>query len=190
MADTIFTRALRQAAAFQASTQALAYALRVPEATLLRWMSGRAQMPVRAFHELVRLLCEHEARNAHAGRSAACLEPASFNLGPVQARCPGCGATQFLAAAPAPELRMTSRLRCASCNQEAMQGDLLRALATAYAVPSRTAQQRLERADAALAKSSALLASAHALLSRPVAVEPRAVADETMPADRRGTDVW
>ena len=60
MADTIHTRALARAAETEGSTQALAGVLHVPENTLLRWMSGRAQMPLRAFLRLVEVLSQHD----------------------------------------------------------------------------------------------------------------------------------
>src|SRR5437899_4363565 len=52
----IYTQTLARAAEAHRSTQALASLLHVPESTLLRRMSGRAQMPVQAFLELIRLL--------------------------------------------------------------------------------------------------------------------------------------
>src|SRR5438552_12398314 len=94
VADTIFTRALAQAAAAQGSSQALAYQLHVPENTLLRWMSGRAQMPLAAFRRVIELLVEHEQSGAQPQPQPQALAPAEkldFNIGEVFARCARCG---------------------------------------------------------------------------------------------------
>lgn len=60
MAETIYTQTLAKAAKFHGGTQSLANFLHVPEATLLRWMSGRAQMPQQAFLKLVEAIAQHE----------------------------------------------------------------------------------------------------------------------------------
>jgi len=71
VADTIHTRALARAAEAQGSTQSLAGLLHVPENTLLRWMSGRAQMPVQAFLKLVEMLVQHEKNGGRDSATAA-----------------------------------------------------------------------------------------------------------------------
>jgi hypothetical protein len=48
MHDRMIPLLLRQAAEAEGSTQALASRLNAPEPTLLRWMDGRAQTPLRA----------------------------------------------------------------------------------------------------------------------------------------------
>jgi hypothetical protein len=132
MADTIFTRALAQAAAVQGSNQALAYQLHVPENTLLRWMSGRAQMPLHAFHRVIDFLVEHErAAGAEPQQQAgAAGEALDFNIGNVLARCDRCDGTQFSSAVPAAALKMTGTLVCRSCASSAKHGELLARLAS------------------------------------------------------------
>jgi hypothetical protein len=131
VADTIFTRALAQAAAVQGSNQALAYQLHVPENTLLRWMSGRAQMPLRAFHRVIELLVEHEKSPGAQPQApaAAPVEELGFNIGELLARCARCGGTQFAPATPQTALKMTGTLLCCSCRFTVTRGELLAELA-------------------------------------------------------------
>jgi hypothetical protein len=133
VADTIFTRALAHAAAVQGSNQALAYQLHVPENTLLRWMSGRAQMPLRAFHRVIELLVEHESSPSAQpqAQAAAPGEKLGFNIGELLARCARCGGTQFAPAIPGTALKMTSTLLCCACTFRVTHGALLAELATA-----------------------------------------------------------
>jgi hypothetical protein len=131
MAQTIHTRALAQAVEIHSSTQALASELRVPENTLLRWMSGRAQMPVAAFRRVIEILVQHERQ---AGVAAVVSLPAEaekvkFDLGEVAARCPSCDNTQFLSTLSRDSLRMTSLLACEACKQTVTYGELIVALA-------------------------------------------------------------
>ena len=49
MKETLYTQTLARAADAEGGTAALAGVLHVPEKTLERWMSGRAQTPLRAF---------------------------------------------------------------------------------------------------------------------------------------------
>ena len=131
MADTIYTRTLAQGAEAQGSTQALATLLRVPENTLLRWMCGRAQMPVQAFLKLVELLAQHESKGGGelpAGPLAS-IEKLSFNIGQQLARCARCDGTQFVRMLPGLPLRMTSELECTSCGEQVVHGDLISQLA-------------------------------------------------------------
>jgi hypothetical protein len=151
MADTIFTRALAQAAALQTSTQALAFQLRVPEPTLLRWMSGRAQMPLQAFHRLIALLVEHEqslGAEQHDPGAAAAAQ-LDLRIGDTLARCPRCQGTQFRLAVPGTTLRMTSALLCSSCSFSVRHGELLAEFATEVVRHSRapaTARKRPAKA--------------------------------------------
>jgi hypothetical protein len=132
VADTIFTRALVQAAAAQESKQALAYQLHVPENTLLRWMSGRAQMPLQAFHRVVELLIAHEKATGAAPRRDVLVADTnlSFNIGELLASCLQCQGTQFRRATPDSALQMSSELLCCSCSFEVVHGELLARLAT------------------------------------------------------------
>lgn len=130
MAQTIYTRALVRGAEIQGSTQALASLLRVPENTLLRWMAGRAQMPLQAFLKLIELISEHERRQPPdpeqpAGTSAK----QRFTMGEIEARCARCDATQFVLADPSTPLRYTKELVCCACGERVVYGDLVARLA-------------------------------------------------------------
>jgi len=140
MRDTIYTRALLQAAAAHGGAQALAGALRVPVNTLQRWMSGRAQTPLRAFYEVIHLLVEHEqgASSAIAGREPAAPDEAlQFASGDLLARCAGCGAADFALVPPAAALMYTAELRCRACDNKVTHGALLAALARAAVAHGR-----------------------------------------------------
>jgi hypothetical protein len=131
VADTIYTRSLARGVELQGSAQALASLLRVPETTLLRWMSGRAQMPLQAFLKLVELLTEYEkadqalSREAPASRTPP-ASPTTFQMGALLARCERCDGEEFLAPAP---LRYISKLACASCGEEVAHSELIVRLA-------------------------------------------------------------
>src|SRR5947208_5944399 len=131
MADTIYTRALARAAEAQGSTQSLAGLLHVPENTLLRWMSGRAQMPVQAFLKLVEMLVQHEKNGGRDSATAAHIngEKLSFNMGELFARCARCDGTAFAPVATGTPLRMTSELACAACSERVVHGNLIAQLA-------------------------------------------------------------
>jgi DNA-binding transcriptional regulator YdaS (Cro superfamily) len=130
LADTLYTRALSRAAEIQGSTQALASLLRVPEATLLRWMSGRAQMPVQAFLRTIELITAEEREQApsdSAGASAP--EKLRFKIGELEAHCARCDGADFLQADPSLPLRYISELACCSCGQRITQRELIVQLA-------------------------------------------------------------
>jgi hypothetical protein len=130
MAETIYTKALVRAAEAHGSTQGLASFLHVPENTLLRWMAGRAQMPLQAFVKVIELLARQESlepqEQAPAGRAAEKLQ---FNMGDLQARCARCDGTVFVTATPGAQLRYTSALLCASCGERVVHGELICQLA-------------------------------------------------------------
>ncbi len=129
MADTIYTRALARAAEAQGSTQSLASLLRVPESTLLRWMSGRAQMPLQAFLKLIEVLVQFEKTGGDATLDGANVEKRTFKMGELLARCPGCDTTEFVAVEPAATLRFTSQLACVACGERVVHGNLIAQLA-------------------------------------------------------------
>src|SRR5260221_12617518 len=88
MADTIYTRKFARAAEIHGSTQALAGFLRVPENTLLRWMSGRAQMPLQAFLKLIEVLSESERKGSSAAALPAVqVQPVTLKMGENVAHC-------------------------------------------------------------------------------------------------------
>ena len=130
MAQTIYTETLAKAAEIHGSTQALASFLRVPEATLLRWMSGRAQMPLQAFLRLIEAVAQSESARAPDPdpQETAPAEPLAFRIGNLAARCARCDGTQFRPVAAGP-LRMTSELACISCGERVVRGNLIAQLA-------------------------------------------------------------
>jgi hypothetical protein len=132
MANTIYTRALAQATALHGSTRAIAHELRVPENTLSRWMAGRAQMPLAAFHRLIELLTRHEkaASAAPVMPLAGEAEKLKLTLGELAARCQACENEEFLSGAPLDDLQMISVLACTSCKKAATYGELIARLAT------------------------------------------------------------
>jgi hypothetical protein len=131
MADTIYTRALARAAQAQGSTQSLASLLHVPESTLLRWISGRAQMPLQAFLKLIELLAQHEKNGDQESAPPAQGrdENHSFSMGQLFANCARCDATQFVQVAAGTPLYMTSELACTSCGERVVHGNLIAQLA-------------------------------------------------------------
>ena len=129
MAQTIYTKALVDAAEAHGSTQALASSLRVPENTLLRWMTGRAQMPLQAFLKVIEFLAQHEKTEPAAAAMDAAAERLQFSTGELQARCARCGATEFVPATPGAPLRYTSEVLCTSCGEQSIHGELLCQLA-------------------------------------------------------------
>jgi hypothetical protein len=141
MADTIYTRALAEAVETLGGTKALTDALHVPETTLRKWISGRAQMPLLAFHRTISLLREQGgvAPEPAAGQP---VETIVFSAGGVRARCAHCGGTEFLSAVRQSALRMSSGLQCAACKAQVMHGELLAALATVA-----VREQRLRKAN-------------------------------------------
>ena len=101
MAEDIYVTSLRRAASLHGSTQGLASALRVPESTLLRWMSGRAMMPEQAFTRVLAFIAEHEAKDFASPAPSAGRSDLSFRAEDLFARCRNCGGTGFGAAGPA-----------------------------------------------------------------------------------------
>lgn len=131
MADTLFTRALVRAAEIHGSTQSLASSLRVPENTLLRWMSGRAQMPLQAFLRVIALISEEERKQPlePVPQAAAKSEKLRFRIGQQEGRCERCKGVEFLPAEPAQALRYIDRLRCTTCGEAVVHGELIARLA-------------------------------------------------------------
>src|SRR5689334_7413378 len=131
LGDNVFARTLARAIEVEGSAQSIAHLLRVPEATLLRWCEGRADMPVRAFTALVEFLTTAEA--GHAANEPAVAPPApptsaeslEFRIGNLTARCVQCEGTDFRPVRPDQPLTMTCRLLCGACGHEIVHGDLL-----------------------------------------------------------------
>ena len=131
MADTLYTRALARAAEIQGSTQSLASLLHVPENTLLRWMAGRAQMPLQAFLKLIELISADERKHAlePVKNGAAAAAKLAFRIGELPAHCARCDGTEFVPAEPAQPLRYINKLLCASCGEAVVHGNLIAQLA-------------------------------------------------------------
>ena len=151
MADTIYTRALAKAAAAQGSTQSLATLLRVPENTLLRWMSGRAQMPLQAFLKLIDVLALHEKNGADTTiQESPTGEPLTLRMGEHVARCARCDGTEFLPGGDNTRVRFTSELACRACGERVICGNLVSRLAKDAVRHSRALKpSALHRAPAA-----------------------------------------
>jgi hypothetical protein len=130
VADNIYTRLLARAIDIEGSSQSLAARLRVPEATLIRWRSGRALMPVRAFQMLLSYVAEVEARGINdelpsQSQAGDATERLTFPIGKLFARCARCDGIEFRRATPGAPLKMTSTLLCCSCGEEVIHGNLL-----------------------------------------------------------------
>ena len=147
LADTIYTRTLARAAEAQGSTQSLASLLRVPENTLLRWMSGRAQMPLQAFFNAMEFVAAQESQTA-VQASGASDEKLSFNVGPVLAHCSACEGTEFRRADPHQPLHYARNLACRSCGTEVNYGRLVVELARETSVHARSRLAALKQREA------------------------------------------
>ena len=156
MADTIYTRALSRAAEIQGSTQALATLLRVPENTLLRWMAGRAQMPLQAFLKLIELLVQHEARGQGEPKlqEVAADEKLTFKMGELTGHCARCDSTEFMLATPGTALKFTSNLTCCACGFEVVHGNLIAQLAKDAVYHSRAMTVARTRRQAQTARKA------------------------------------
>ncbi len=133
MADTVYTRLLARATEIEGSTQGLAHKLRVPEATLLRWLSGRAQMPFKAYEVLLQFVQDADSRTAPSltnpvpATTSAGTNPErlTFPLGQHLGRCARCDGTEFRRYEANAPLKMTSVLECCSCFAQVIHGALL-----------------------------------------------------------------
>ncbi len=152
MQDKIVTVILHQAAKAEGSTQALATRLHAPEATLLRWMEGRAQTPLRAFLAVLEFLMQLEQNAADAPEAGEAVPPENeeadkvvFPLGPLFARCARCDCSEFRRVTPG-ALRLTSPLSCTACGEQVIHGNLLAQLAKDAVHHSRAVAVRTQRA--------------------------------------------
>ena len=158
MADTLYTRALVRAAEIQGSTEALASLLRVPENTLLRWMAGRAQMPLQAFLKTIELIAADERKQSpasHAGESP--VEKLRFKIGELEAHCERCDGHEFVQIDPSLPLRYINELACCACGHRVTHGNLIAQLAKDAVYHTRTlTAARLRRQTQLLNKSPKL----------------------------------
>ena len=129
MKDSLYTQTLARAAEAEGGTAALASVLNVPERTLERWMSGRAQTPVRAFLKVLDRLSAHEATGIAVPAPVKDGKPLRFQMGQLLARCSRCDGTEFAPADPAAPLKLTSPLVCRACGEKVIHGNLIAQLA-------------------------------------------------------------
>jgi DNA-binding transcriptional regulator YdaS (Cro superfamily) len=129
MKETIYTQTLKRAADAEGGSAALAGLLHVPQNTLERWMSGRAQTPVRAFLKALERLTHHENTGAAAPLPAVNGEPLVFRMGQLLGRCQRCDGTEFVPVDPAAPVKLTSPLQCRACGASIVHGNLIAQLA-------------------------------------------------------------
>jgi hypothetical protein len=155
LADTLYTRALIRAAEIEGSTQALAGVLRVPENTLLRWMAGRAQMPLQAFLKTIELIAADEGRQAPVPTAG---EPPAgklrFKIGQLEAHCERCEGQEFVQADPSMPLRYINELVCSACGHRVKHGDLIAQLAKDAVYHSKALTVARQKRTAQLLKNS------------------------------------
>lgn len=174
MADTLYTRALARAAEIQGSTQSLASLLHVPENTLLRWMAGRAQMPLQAFLKLIELISEDERKHAMAPvkNGAAAADKLGFKIGELPAHCARCDGTEFVQAEPGQPLRYIHKLLCASCGEAVVHGNLIAQLAKDSVHQSKAMTVARQRRQADMLRKSPKLRALRAAASAANSEEP------------------
>ena len=152
--DSLYTQTLARAAQAEGGIAPLAALLRVPEKTLERWMSGRAQTPVRAFLKALERLSAHE-ENGVVPAPAVNGEPLSFMMGELQARCARCDGTQFAPAEPHAPLKLTSALVCRSCGEKVVHGNLIAQLAQDAVQHTHAMTAARQRRQSTVLKSAA-----------------------------------
>lgn len=128
MKETIYTQTLQRAAEAEGGSSALASVLHVPVNTLERWMSGRAQTPVRAFLKALERLTQHE-NTGIAQLPVYDGAPLVFRMGQLLGRCERCDGTEFVPADPAAPVKLVSPLLCRACGETVIHGDLIARLA-------------------------------------------------------------
>ena len=154
MKENIYTQTLTRAAQAEGGTAALASLLHVPQKTFERWMSGRAQTPLRAFLKALERLATHEASGVAAPLPPANGEPLSFRMGPLLARCNRCDGTEFAAAEPEQPLRLLSRLVCRGCGEPMIHSNLVAQLAQDAVHYSHALTAARQRRQGALTRAS------------------------------------
>src|SRR4051812_14249110 len=169
LADTLYTRALVRAAEIQGSTQALAGLLRVPENTLLRWMAGRAQMPLQAFLKTIELIATDERKQPPLPRSGE-VSPQNlqFRIGELEAHCERCDGHDFVQVDASIALRYINELACSACGHRVTHGNLIAQLAKDAVYHSKALTVARQKRTAELLKNSPKLR-----LLRSGAAEPR-----------------
>ena len=138
------TRALGHLVELEGSSTAVAHALHVPDGTLKLWLSGRAQMPVRAFLHTLELLLTHES-NGRAMQQRLAATELKFLIAGYAATCSRCDAQNFRPENPDRPLSYGSVLVCCQCGKTATHSTLLAALAGYVAFDSKTPLQAKNR---------------------------------------------
>ena len=128
MDENIYARVLRQLALVENSTQAVASLLNVPEKTLMRWMDGRARMPLRAFTRALEMVADRERSTGPLPYEHS-AERLVFKAGAETAQCAQCHGAEFRRADPSLPHTYRSVLACLKCGAEVVHGDLIRSLA-------------------------------------------------------------
>ena len=154
MKETLYTQTLARAAEAEGGTAALAGVLHVPEKTLERWMSGRAQTPLRAFLKALERLTAHEASGVATPRPPVNGEALVFRMGDLLARCARCDGTEFLPADPQAPVRLTVALACGSCGHKVIHGNLIAQLAHDAVQQAHAMTAQRERRQGALRAAS------------------------------------
>ena len=157
MKQTLYTETLGRAAEAEGGTAALANLLHVPEKTLERWMSGRAQTPLRAFLKLLERLIVHEASGAATAPTVQNGEPLTFCMGQLLARCSRCDGTEFAPAEPDKPLTLRSTLACRACGEKIVHANLIAQLAqdaVQYAHAMTAARERRQGTAPAVRRKS------------------------------------
>jgi hypothetical protein len=154
VADTLYTRALVRAAEIQGSTQSLASLLRVPENTLLRWMAGRAQMPLQAFLKTIELISADERKQAPVPRADAAVEKLRFKIGDLEAHCSRCDGHEFVQADPTMPLRYINEIVCCACGARDTHGNVIAQLAKDAVYHSKALTVARQKRQAELLKNS------------------------------------
>ena len=129
MKQTLYTETLARAAQAEGGTAALASMLHVPEKTLERWMSGRAQTPLRAFLKVLERLTVHEASGASVPPALKNGEPLTLSMGQLLGRCSRCDSSEFAPAEPDKPLTLVSPIACRACGEKVIYGNLIAQLA-------------------------------------------------------------
>lgn len=157
VADTLYTRALVRAAEIQGSTQSLASLLRVPENTLLRWMAGRAQMPVQAFLRTIELIAADERKQAPpASADTPATAKLRFKIGELEAHCARCDGHEFMQTDPSLPLRYINELVCCACGERVVHGNLIAQLAKDAVHHTKAVTAARQRRQGELKSSSKL----------------------------------
>ena len=153
----IYTQTLARASEAHGSPQAVASLLHVPESTLRRWMSGRAQMPLAAFLRLIGLLSEYERKGGGypVTAEAASGDRLEFRMGKLIARCARCDGTAFVPVEPMQAVRLTSELACCGCGECVVHGNLIAQLAKDAIMQSRAYTAARAKRQAALLEQRA-----------------------------------